>query len=162
MAESEGVGAVGENRTGAGDADDDADANAVKLDLAAFAVAATIRAGAETDPPLSATQIRVLVVLGATADGATLTEVGNALGSSPPAASQLCRGLFHRGFADRSEGPDPTIQLRLTPSGRDALRGVNASCLAQLDTLCERLSGEERVRVIAAFRDLAGVLTPTI
>lgn len=139
-----------------------ADIEEAVLRLATFAVAATITAGAQNTPPLSATQVRVLVVLGATPDGATLTQVAAALGASAPSASRLCRRLVDHRLIDRAAGPGTAINLRLSPTGRDTLRRVNASRLAQLTALGEVLSPEVRGQVTAAVRELATAVPPVI
>lgn len=142
--------------------DTDTSTDDAVLRLATFAVATAIRAGADNDPQLSATQVRVLVVLGAAADGATLTEVATALGASAPSASRLCRRLHDHGLVDRSPGEGKTINLRLSARGQDTLQRVNASRLEQLAVLFEALPEDRRGRVRASVRDLGRVVPPAI
>ncbi|MEO6879739.1 MAG: MarR family transcriptional regulator [Mycobacteriaceae bacterium] len=144
------------------DTDTDTDIDVAVLRLATFAVAATITAGAQNTPPLSATQVRVLVVLGAAPDGATLTQVAAALGASAPSASRLCRRLVDHGLLDRTAAEGNAINLRLSPTGRDTLRRVNASRLAQLRTLGDALPAHHRAAVAAAVRALADSDPPVI
>lgn len=144
------------------DTDPDPDLDAAVLRLATFAVVATITAGAENTPPLSATQVRVLVVLGAAPGGATLTQVATTLGASAPSASRLCRRLVDHGLIDRTAGDGNTINLRLSPTGRDTLHRVDNYRLAQLKALADALPPHIRVRVTAAVRALADVAPPVI
>lgn len=140
----------------------DTDIDSAVLRLATFAVAATITAGAQNTPPLSATQVRVLVVLGAAPDGVTLSQVAAALGASAPSASRLCRRLVDHGLLDRTAAEGNAINLRLSPAGRDTLRRVDASRLAQLKALGDALPSPHRAAVAAAVRALADVAPPVI
>lgn len=144
------------------DTDTRSDFDEAVLRLVTFAVAATISAGEQNDPPLSATQVRVLVVLGAVPGGVTLTQVAAALGASAPSASRLCRRLVDHGLLDRAPGQGNAINLRLSPTGRDTLRRVNASRLAQLKAIGDSLPERSRTGIVAVLKELARNVPPVI
>lgn len=87
-------------------------------------VALTTRALSEAraDLDLTLAQWRVLVVLGETEDGATISQVAGRIGVTLPATSRQLRRLERRGLVDvgRDQLDRRATRVRLTPLGRSA------------------------------------------
>jgi DNA-binding MarR family transcriptional regulator len=87
-------------------------------------VALTTRALSEAraDLDLTLAQWRVLVVLGETKDGATISQVAGRIGVTLPATSRQLRRLERRGLVDvsRDELDRRATRVRLTRLGRSA------------------------------------------
>ena len=87
-------------------------------------VALTTRALSEAraDLDLTLAQWRVLVVLGETEDGATISQVAARIGVTLPATSRQLRRLERRGLVDvgRDQLDRRATRVRLTPLGRSA------------------------------------------
>ena len=98
------------------------DLDTALLWLHRLALAATVRAGNESSPPVTATQIRVLTLLAASPDGMPLSAIADALFVSPPSASRLCQRLVRDGLVTRSAGPGHYILISLSPAGSRVLR----------------------------------------
>jgi DNA-binding MarR family transcriptional regulator len=124
------------------------------LHLHRLTLATTIHAGNEADPPLTATQVRVLTLLGATPDGMTLTGIAEALSVSPPSASRLCQRLVRDGLVERSAGPGHYIIMTLAQDGVQALRAVNEARVAPLRRLVESVPERRRAALINHLHDL--------
>jgi DNA-binding MarR family transcriptional regulator len=88
------------------------------------AVALTTRALSEArgDLDLTLAQWRVLVVLGETEDGATISQVAGRIGVTLPATSRQLRRLERRGLVDvsRDQRDRRATRVRLTRLGRSA------------------------------------------
>ncbi len=132
-----------------------ADFDDAVLRLATFVVAITISAGAQNNPPLSATQVRVLMVLDAAPQGVTLNQVAAAVSAAAPSASRLCRRLIAHGLTARTQGPGNTITLRLSAAGHQTLARVDDSRLQQLKALGVDLPAHRRTEVTATLHELA-------
>lgn len=92
------------------------------LEAIAFgAVAVTTRALATIGPELTFAQWRVVVIVGAESDGATVTEVAVRLGAEVSPASRLVSRLARRGLMVASRDPhDRRVKrVTLTDRGRD-------------------------------------------
>lgn len=107
-------------------------------------VALTTRALSEAraDLDLTLAQWRVLVVLGETDDGATISQVASRIGVTLPATSRQLRRLERRGLVDvtRDQRDRRATRVRLTYLGRSARddvisfrRGKLAQVAAALD-----------------------------
>ncbi len=87
-------------------------------------VALTTRALSEAraDLDLTLAQWRVLVVLGGTEDGATISQVAGRIGVTLPATSRQLRRLERRGLVEvgRDQLDRRATRVRLTPLGRSA------------------------------------------
>jgi DNA-binding MarR family transcriptional regulator len=95
------------------------------LERVVFAgVALTTRALSEAraDLDLTLAQWRVLVVLGETEDGATISQVAGRIGVTLPATSRQLRRLERRGLVDvsRDQQDRRATRVRLTRLGRSA------------------------------------------
>ncbi len=66
-------------------------------------------------------------------------------GASAPSVSRLRRRLVDHGLIDRTAAESNAINLRLSPTGRDTLRRVNASRLAQLKAAGDSLPTRTRM-----------------
>ena len=77
---------------------------------------------ARADLDLTLAQWRVLVVLGETEDGATISQVAGRIGVTLPATSRQLRRLERRGLVDvsRDERDRRATRVRLTSLGRSA------------------------------------------
>ncbi len=110
------------------DPDVDADLAAAIEALSFGLVAVTARAidEARPDHALTFQQWRILVILGATPDGARIGRVAERIGASRPSTSRLVRRLALRGLVE--VGVDPAdrraARLRLTEAGSDLRESV--------------------------------------
>jgi DNA-binding MarR family transcriptional regulator len=124
------------------------------LALMRLCVASTVSAGNAADPPLTATQVRVLNLL-SVANGMTLTQVAEALGATAPSASRLCGRLVRDGLVSRAAGPGHYVDLRLTAAGRRAVRTLNARRVLTLRRIIEGLPATTRQQAAIGLRALA-------
>ena len=114
----------------------------------------TTRALAEAAPGIDLTlpQWRVLVVLGASADGATVSAVAAQIGVTLPATSRQLRRLERRGLLE--VGPDEVdhraTRARLTRAGRRARTAILSYRRAGLEQATSRFTP-----AAATLRDLA-------
>jgi len=137
----------------------DAQLEEALLRVVALAVGATIRAGAASDPVLTATQVRTLTVLGAAPQGLTLTEVAAALAASAPSASRLCSRLHGLGLLDREHGPNNTVLLSRTEHGQDVLDRVNRARVAELRAALNSVPAARQQQTRTALVDLGVAIT---
>jgi DNA-binding MarR family transcriptional regulator len=133
----------------AGVVDDDA-----LLGLLRLCTAATVSAGHAAEPSLTATQVRLLNLL-SVADGMTLTEVAEALGTTAPSASRLCARLSRDGLVARAAGEGHHLDLRLTAAGARAVRTLNARRVRTLRRLVEGLPPQRQRQAAVGLRVLA-------
>jgi DNA-binding MarR family transcriptional regulator len=99
------------------------------LEAIAFgAVAITTRAIATVGLELTFAQWRVLVVVGASADGATVTEIASRLGAEISPVSRLVTRLVRRGLVDaRKDGQDRRVtRVTITDDGLEIRETVLA------------------------------------
>jgi DNA-binding MarR family transcriptional regulator len=130
--------------------------DAVLLQLHRSSLAATVRAGSEASPPLTATQIRVLTLLASAAeDGMTVSAIADGLGMSPPSASRLCQRLVRDGLVTRSAGPGHYILIALSATGHRVLRAVNRGRADPLRHLIDALPPRRRSTMISHLAELA-------
>ncbi len=105
-------------------------------------VGLTSRALTEAAPgnDLTLSQWRVLVVLGDTTDGATVSSVAGRIGVTLPATSRQLRRLERRGLVE--VGPDErdhrATRARLTASGRRARAAILAFRRARIGAVADR------------------------
>ena len=116
--------------------------------------AATVAAGNSAKPPVTSTQVRVLNLL-SVADGRTLTQVAEALGTTAPSASRLCSRLARDGLVARAAGEGHHLDLRLTPAGRRVVRTLNARRVGTVRRVVEGLPPDRRAQVAVGLRALA-------
>jgi len=96
--------------------------------MAVAAVAVTTRALAEAQPDFDLTfpQWRVLVILGQSSDGATVSQVATRVGVTVPATSRQLRRLAHRGLIEisRDQRDRRATRARLTVEGVAVLNAI--------------------------------------
>ncbi len=125
------------------------------LRLHRLALAATVRAGNESSPSVTATQIRVLTLLAASPDGMPLSTIADALFVSPPSASRLCQRLVRDGLVTRSAGPGHYILISLSPAGSRVLGALNQARIAPFRQLIDALPPRRRATMVAQLTELA-------
>jgi DNA-binding MarR family transcriptional regulator/ribosomal protein S18 acetylase RimI-like enzyme len=112
---------------------------------------------AATDYPPSA--VHALVEIG---ERGTLTggELAQLLGLEKSSVSRLLRKLVEAGEIEEIPHPDDARSktLRLTPSGRGTLDGIQAFARAQVGAALEHLTTEQQHRVRTGIADYAGAL----
>jgi DNA-binding MarR family transcriptional regulator len=105
-----------------------------RIVFAGVALTARALADARAELDLTLAQWRVLVVLGETEDGATISQVAGRVGVTLPATSRQLRRLEQRGLVD--VGPDQrdrrATRVRLTAVGRSARDAVVSSRRAKI------------------------------
>jgi DNA-binding MarR family transcriptional regulator len=121
-------------------------------------VGLTSHALAEAAPGIDLTlsQWRVLVVLGDTTDGATVSSVAGQIGVTLPATSRQLRRLERRGLVEL--GPDErdhrATRARLTPAGRRARDAILAYRRARISAVADRFRPPaSTLRDLARFAD---------
>jgi DNA-binding MarR family transcriptional regulator len=104
------------------------------------------------DLDLSLTQLKALYRLG-DVEERTVSELAGDLQLSMPAASRAVDGLVQRGLVERRECPSDrrTRRVRLSPTGRDALRNVYETRRSDLESAMAALSPQERDGLHAAI-----------
>ena len=135
--------------------------DAALLRLHRLTLAATVRAGSESSPPVTPTQTRVLTLLAASPDGMTLSAIADALYVSPPSASRLCQRLVRDGLVTRSAGPGHYILMSLSRQGARALRALNEVRVASLRQLIDALPPGRRKAMTTQLTELARRATET-
>ena len=85
-----------------------------------------------------------------------VTDLGDKLGVSSSAASQMLERLVHQGLIERSEDPsDRRVKhIVATDKGRQVLQGSIHARQSWLSDLVETLSGDEKEQIIAALNIL--------
>jgi DNA-binding MarR family transcriptional regulator len=134
---------------GAGD-----DLDVALLQLHRLALAATVRAGNESSPAVTPTQIRVLTLLAGSPQGMPLSAVADALSVSPPSASRLCQRLVRDALAVRSAGPGHHILISLSPEAARLLRALNQARVAPFRRLVDALPPRRRTALAAELAEL--------
>jgi DNA-binding MarR family transcriptional regulator len=104
---------------------------------------------------LSVPQFRALVFIERT-DGASLGEVAENLGLTPPSASVLIDGLQGRGMVTRSDSPDDRrrLTLNITAQGSQALAQSRAEAQKSLSAMLAGLDTQEIADVTRAMTAL--------
>jgi DNA-binding MarR family transcriptional regulator len=158
-----GAGAIGADRLAAG-ADrstTEADPGALATDLYALVVHLHKNCNADLFEAvgtleLSLTQIKLLHHLDEQPREVSLKEAAEQVHVSLPAASRLVDDLYRRGFVEREEDREDRRmkRVRLTDTGREAIRRLNAARLSGLEQFIQALTGEERAAVAAALDTL--------
>jgi DNA-binding MarR family transcriptional regulator len=105
---------------------------------------------------LTLTQIKLLHHLEGAARPLTLSEAGELVHVSLPAASRTVDDLVRRGFVERHEDSADRRIKRVTPTdaGRAAIRRLNAARLSGLHQFTESLGGSERRLLAQALAKL--------
>ncbi|MEU9234054.1 MarR family winged helix-turn-helix transcriptional regulator [Streptomyces subrutilus] len=109
--------------------------------------------------PVSSSQLRALTVIEQRA-GVNLRDLGEVLGSSPPAVSRLCDRLEAAGLLQRSLSRTSRreVELRLSRRGQAVLENTRTRRAQELDQVLLRMSPEMREALaesLAAFRAAA-------
>lgn len=138
-------------------ASDDLDVALLRLHRLALAV--TIHAGQAANPPLTATQIRVLTLLAERPAGMTLTAIAGALSMSAPSASRLCQRMVRDGLVNRAAGPGHYIIMSISIEGGRVLRKVNRARVKPLRQLADQLPVERREDLIGYLSELGLLAT---
>jgi DNA-binding MarR family transcriptional regulator len=76
--------------------------------------------------------------------GITITELARVAGIAQPTAVRVLDGIARRGWIERQERDGRTTPLRLTPSGRQQAKALQAARLAALERLLAPLPAAER------------------
>lgn len=129
------------------------DLDVAVLWLHRLALAATVRAGHESSPPVTPTQVRVLTLLAASPDGMPLSAIADALFVSPPSASRLCQRMVRDGLVTRSAGPGHYILMSLSDEGSRVLHALNRARAAPFRQLIEALPPRRRAVMIAKLTE---------
>jgi DNA-binding MarR family transcriptional regulator len=120
-----------------------------RLVFAGVALTTRSLADARAELDLTLAQWRVLVVLGETDDGATISKVAGRIGVTLPATSRQLRRLERRGLVDVS--PDQrdrrATRVRLTPLGRSARDDVVAARRARIAQVVRSLDLDPAVTI---------------
>lgn len=124
------------------------------LRLHRLALAAAVRAGSGSSPPVTPTQIRVLTLLAASQEAMPLSAIADALFVSPPSASRLCQRLVRDGLVTRSAGPGHYILMSLSREGARVLAAVNQARILPFRQLIDVLPPPRRAAVVAALTEL--------
>ena len=105
-----------------------------RIVFAGVALTARALADARAELDLTLAQWRVLVVLGETEDGATISQVAGRIGVTLPATSRQLRRLEQRGLVDvRPDQRDRrATRVRLTAVGRSARDAVVSARRAKI------------------------------
>lgn len=85
-----------------------------------------------------------LVIL-AESPGLAVTQLGQRIGLSQPAAARMVDGLVERGLVARRPGVGRAIAVRLTPAGRRVVNRLLASRGRMLGALIDDLDPQEQV-----------------
>jgi len=103
-------------------------------------------------PDLSVPQFRALLFLRRT-PGASLSQVADHLGLTPPSASKLVDGLVARGLLARqdSQADRRRVVLTVTAAGEAILDSALESTQARLAETLARLDGDSRAAVVSAM-----------
>jgi DNA-binding MarR family transcriptional regulator len=119
------------------------------------AIRVEMRRGHGTD--LSIPQFRTLGFIQRNAD-ASLTDVAEHLGLTPPSASKLVDGLVKQGLIVRKEAAADRrrITLELTKNGKSIVEAARASALSNLAGILDRLDGEQ----LQTIHQAMGLLYP--
>jgi DNA-binding MarR family transcriptional regulator len=91
--------------------------------------------------------------------GASLSEVANHMGLTPPSACRLVDGLNTRGMMTRQDNPADRrrIKLAVTPHGSEILRICTEGTLAHLASKLDSIDGAEREVIVKAMAILRSV-----
>ena len=128
------------------------DLDVAVLWLHRLALAATVRAGNESSPSVTPTQIRVLTVLAASPGGMPLGAIADALFVSPPSASP-CQRLVRDGLVIRSACLGHYVLMSLSPDGSRVLRAVNQARAAPFRQLIDALPPRSRAVMTTQFTE---------
>ncbi len=130
------------------------DLDVALLRLHRLALAATVRAGSESAPAATPTQIRVLTLLAASPEGMPLSAIADALFVSPPSASRLCQRLVRDGLVTRSAGPGHYVFMSLSREGSRVLRTLNRARVTPFRQLIDALSPRAKAVMISQLTEL--------
>ncbi|MFF4262251.1 MarR family winged helix-turn-helix transcriptional regulator [Streptomyces virginiae] len=109
--------------------------------------------------PVPPSQMRALTVI-EQRDGINLRDLGEALGSAPPAVSRLCDRLEAAGLVQRSRVSTNRREVELTLSrrGHAVLADTRSQRVQRTAEVLQRMSPQQRralAESLAAFRDAA-------
>lgn len=115
--------------------------------------------GRATTAPVSASQLRVLLVL-EHREGVSLRALSEALASTPPSTSRLCDRLQAAGFVERSVSPADRreVRLHLSGQGQAFLADLRTRRESALQAVLDQMPAAERsalLRGLEAFCDAA-------
>lgn len=151
---------MAERRNPLADLDDvDAVTRAV-LTASRLLVAVSARSLAEVEERVTLPQMRMLVVL-STRGATKLVTLAEALQVAPSTALRMVDRLVTTGLVDRQVNPDSRREtlLRLTGEGRRTVGDVTARRRAEITTIVQRLTPEQRaalVEALTAFNEAGG------
>ncbi|GGR84311.1 MarR family transcriptional regulator [Streptomyces humidus] len=105
--------------------------------------------GRATTAPVSASQLRVLLVL-EHREGVSLRTLAEALASTPPSASRLCDRLQAAGFVERVASPADRREVRLHVSGRGHafLAGLRTRREGALQAVLDHMDAPQRTALL--------------
>jgi DNA-binding MarR family transcriptional regulator len=115
--------------------------------------------GRATTAPVSASQLRVLLVL-EHREGVSLRALTDALASTPPSTSRLCDRLQAAGFVERGTSPADRreVRLHISSQGRAFLADLRARREAALQAVLDQMPAAQRTALLQgleAFCDAA-------
>lgn len=111
---------------------------------------------------LGLSHVKALHALDACGCELSVKELGERLGLSLPGASRTADALLKRGLLERREDADDRRIRRvgITPAGRDAVARIESARLANLESWAQRLSPEQRARLLDALPPASEGATP--
>jgi DNA-binding MarR family transcriptional regulator len=106
-------------------------------------------------PELSVPQFRALAFLGRH-EGASLSDVAEHVGLTPPSMSKMVEGLVVRDLVVRQVSPSDRrrVTLTLTARGKSILESAHQGTVAHLTEKLAALSPEERATIVQAMQAL--------
>lgn len=130
--------------------------------LSVGAVGVTTRALAEATPGFEMTfpQWRALLIVGATQDGARVSEIAGRVGVTLPATSRLLRRLERRGLLALATDPDDrrATRARLTEAGQATRDGILAYRRRMLDEVARSVTERRHLDLATGLHAIASVL----
>ena len=117
----------------------------------------------QSSTDLTVAQFRSLAFVDRNA-GASLLEVANHLGLTPPSTSRLIDGLISRGMIIREDHPADRRRVKLTVTSRGQ-RILETSRQGTLDYLANklgRLTASDRETIVKAMKTLQPIFTNTL
>ena len=93
--------------------------------------------------------------------GASLTDVADHMGLTPPSVSKMVDGLVERGLVLRVAATEDRrrIELALTPAGSDLLGAAYTHTKKQISKMLEALESEELLQLIECLNKLHSIVT---
>ena len=112
----------------------------------------------QSGPEMSIPSFRTLTYLNHH-QGASLSEVAEHMGLTPPSVCKMIDGLVSRGLVQRVTSPDDRrrVELALTPAGQAMLRSARAHTQSRLAEMLAGLSPEQLTQVAQSLKTLRAV-----